>query len=552
MSKKPVARKVSKPKAKKRKPVAVKADNVVKLAVDNSATQRLSQSRAFELLAKSRGRKAATTIALDPFKPYKPMPGVVPQSRTQKDGFPIAMDEVIRVSEWAAANLITGQFSQGSTFIGYPLLSQLAQLAEYRKITETIATHMTRKFIKLQSKHDEDDKSEQLKMLGDAIENFKVRDIFRQAAITNGFFGRAHLYLDNGQTDPEELKLSIGNGRNAMSKAKARGKAAIQRLRIVEPMWTYPASYNSSDPLTENWYNPETWFVQGKELHNTRLIPMVGYEVPDMLKPAYSFGGLSMSQMAMPYIDNWLRTRQSVADTLWSFSVNGFKTDLSAMMAPGAQFDLFDRAELFNNLRNNRGLMMLNKDTEEYFQFNTPLGTMDMLQAQSQEQMASVSNIPLVFLLGISPHGLNASSEGEIRAFYDFIHAYQMKFFTEPLTRVIDFIQLALFGKVDPDITFIFEPLWSLDEKGSAEVRKLEAETDDLHINAGVISPLEARKRVANDPEELYDGLDVDDLPEPPAEQLGGAGLDPGEPHAQPGVEGEPQPQPSPSPAKQE
>lgn len=514
--------------------------NVVKLNVAPETSKRLTQSAIQTALVRSRQKVRDPVVALDPFKPYKPMPGVVPPNKLGKSGFPLAMDEqVIQVSAWGAANIFGGLFANGAAFIGYPYLSELALIAEYRKIVSTLANHMTRKFIKLQSKHDEDDKSAQIKELSDAIENYKVRDIARRAVEVDGFFGRSHIYLDTGVEDRDELRMPIGNGRNSMSKAKARGNFKLKRLAVIEPIWTYPANYNATDPLTKDWYNPETWFVQGKELHCTRLLKLVGREVPDILKPAYSFGGLSMSQMAMPYVDNWLRTRQSVADTLWSFSINGIKTDMSAMMQPGAAQDIFARAELFNNFRNNRGLMMLNKDSEEYFQFNTPLGTLDMLQAQAQEQMASVSSIPLVFLLGISPHGLNASSEGEIRAFYDYIHSFQMNFLKDPLTCIIDFIQLAIWGKVDPDITFVFEPLWSLDEKGSAEVRKIEAETDDLLINGAIISPLEARKRIANDPETPYDGLDVNDLPEPPMEEIGGKSLDPGKPAGPEPVPGE-------------
>ena len=48
--------------------------------------------------------------------------------------------------------------------------------------------------------------------------------------------------------------------------------------------------------------------------------------------------------------------------------------------------------------------------------------------AQSQEQISSVSRIPLVKWTGISPSGLNASSEGEIRVYYDLIHSEQIDF----------------------------------------------------------------------------------------------------------------------------
>jgi hypothetical protein len=56
-------------------------------------------------------------------------------------------------------------------------------------------------------------------------------------------------------------------------------------------------------------------------------------------------------------------------------------------------------------MRSNAGTFALDKETEEFFNVSTPLGTLDALQAQSQEQMSSVSGIPLIILLGITPRG---------------------------------------------------------------------------------------------------------------------------------------------------
>jgi phage-related protein (TIGR01555 family) len=140
----------------------------------------------------------------------------------------------------------------------------------------------------------------------------------------------------------------------------------------------------------------------------------------------------------------------------------------------------------------------------------------DHLQAQAQEQMASVSGIPLVKLLGITPSGLNASSDGEIRSFYDFISSYQEHLFGLHLETVLKIIQLSEFGEIDDDIGYRFEPLWELNETERASVRKTDVDTAVELINAGVLHPEEERKRLATTEDSLYHGLDVDDVPEPP------------------------------------
>ncbi len=458
-----------------------------------------------------------------PFVPERPMPGVVP-----KDAPNMAFDDAgpsAGPTGWAGG-LYNFAFNEGVTFLGYSYLSELAQRPEYRKIVDTFAEEMTREWIEFEStgeddKAAKDTKNDKIKQITDEMDRLGVRAAFCKIAKHDGYFGRAHLYLDTGHgDDPAELKQSIGSGRDDISTGKI-GKGALKALRTIEPVWTYPQSYNASNPLSPHWYQPDRWYVMGQEVHASRLLCFVGREVPDLLKPAYSFGGLALSQMAKPYVDNWLQTRQSTSDIISAFSVFVLKGNLSESIQLGGE-QLFMRAELFNNLRNNRGLMMVDKESEDFANVSAPLGGLDMLQAQSQEHMAAVSGIPLVKLLGISPHGLNASAEPELRAFYEGVHSFQEAFFRPNLTRVIDFIQLSLFGEIDQEITFKFVPLWSLTEKEEAEVRKASAETDQIYIDTGVLDPAEVRAKVANDPASPYDGLDPDDVPDLLSEEMEG------------------------------
>lgn len=478
---------------------------------------------SYDTLARAQIKAGAPSVV--PFKVAEPLPGVVPAGAPT-----MAQDDAVSSAYAYAAG---GTYFGGICWPGYPYLAELAQRPEYRRISETIAREMTRRWISLQAVGDED-KTDKLAALDAALKRFRVQDLFRRVAEHDGFFGRGQIYIDTGATeDPDELQTPL-----IVDPAKI-GLGGLKRLQAVEPIWTYPSAYNSDNPLRRDYYKPTTWFVMGKKVHASRLLTFIGRELPDMLKPAYSFGGLSMSQMAQPYVDNWIRTRQSVSDLIHSFSVSGIKTNMSAILQGGNGELLFARAQLFNDARDNRGMMMLDKETEEFFNVATPLGTLDHLQAQAQEQMASVSGIPLVVLLGITPSGLNASSDGEIRTFYSTIEAMQAHLFSANLDRLLKIIQLSEFGEIDEDITFRFEPLWSLDEAARATVRKTDADTDAVYIDAGVLAPEEVRQRIASADDSVYHGLDLNSpapgLPDPseeegmgglgdPAEGIGGAG----------------------------
>lgn len=489
-------------------------------------------------------------------------------------------------------------YGGGIGFIGYGLLAELAQRPEYRRGYETLAREMTRRFIKFtyageaedpddgKDEDQPDDTSkvdgqpvpaagqelanaqpddadgqppqakdnpglghnggpsigrkvkpsdEKLKAIETEFKRLRVRDVFRRATELDGCFGRGHIYIDTGDTDKEdELKTPLLADRRKIRKGK------IKRLTVVEPQWIYPQDYNTSDPLKANFYQPQSWLVFAKKVHASRMMTFVGREVPDLLKPAYSFGGLSLTQMAQPYVDNWLRTRQSVSDLLHAFTVWGVKTDMQAMLS-GADdaSQLIKRAELFNRARDNRGLMMVDKEGEDFFNISVPLSGLDKLQAQAQEQMASVFAIPLVVLLGITPSGLNASSDGEIRVFYDYIAAFQQHLYGHALERLLKLVQLSLFGEVDDDIGFEFLPLWQPTEVDKSTIRKAKMEIDTGYVNAGVLDPVEVRDTLAADKEGDYNNIDVSQVPEAPNALPPGMNPITGEMDGDPGDDGD-------------
>lgn len=428
----------------------------------------------------------------------------------------IANDAVSGINSWAnagAEQFVNDAFEEGVTFLGYPYLAELSQRSEYRIIVETIATEMTRAGIKIGSSADQSkagDKEKKIKDLTKAIKDFKLMKVICDVLIADGFFGRGHLYIN--LKSEEDLIYDIGNGRDELSKAKVK-KGGLKEFRSIEPIWCYPLDYETQDPLKDNWYRPDTWYVLATPVHRTRLIPVISRPVSDILKPTYSFGGLSLSQMAKPYVDNWLKTRQSVNDILQSFVTWILSTDLSTQMQGDGE-QLANRVEFFNLYKSNRGLMVLDKESEEFNNVSAPLTGLDKLQAQAQEHMASVSHIPLVKLTGIAPSGLNASSEGEIRVFYDFIHSMQNYVLRDVIETCVSFIQLHLWGAVDEDLHVEFVQLWGLTENEDAAVRKSESERITFLAESGIISVQEARQQLASDPNSGFSSLDVDDIPE--------------------------------------
>jgi len=459
-------------------------------------------------------RRAATkakSIAADgalkpyayPIKPPTLAPGVVPAGV---------------VAPVMATDANPYSFAQdvypGGGFPGFSYLSQLATRAEYRAFASTMSTELTREWLEFTSKQDDDsDTADKIKAIEDEFKRLNVRGVLQRAAENDCYFGRAQIFIEIDGAD---------RGTPLILDPRTVKQGSLTRVVPVEAIWTTPAGYNALDPAAPDFYKPSKWFMLGQEVHASRLMTVVTRPLPDILKPAFNFAGMSLSQLAEPYVDNWLRTRQSVADLINNFSITVLATAMDQVLQGDDDgTDLFARADLFTATRSNRGLMLLDKEREELVQVNTPLSGLHELQAQSQEHMCSVSRMPAIVLTGISPSGLNASSDGEIRIFYDWVAAQQEAFWREPLEVILKVVQLSLFGEIDPDIGFTFVPLYQMTPKEESEIRAADGVTDCAYVAAGIIDPSEVRDRLAKDPNSGYQGLDTDAVIVPPTEPTG-------------------------------
>lgn len=434
------------------------------------------------------------------YKPYAYPTNVAPAEMAMDHAGP---SSVGMLTNWAASSL----FHEGQGFFGFPYLSELLQRAEYRHAAEIWAEHAVRKGWRIIG-----GTAAERKAVEDEQVRLGVRDVIEEWCYHDQGFGRGQIFLDFGDADkPTELATPL-----RLVDSKINQRRPLQAIKAVEPIWSAPGVYETSNPLKQDFYKPRDWIVYGKRVHHSRMLTLVSRPLSDMLKPAYAFAGLSLVQMMKPYVDNWLRTRQAVSDMVNSFSILNLKTDMSASLSGGDCGEVYNRIDLFVTDRDNRGLMTTDKDMEELESLAVPLSGLHELQQQAQEQLASVSRIPLSIYLQIVPTGLNATSDGETRNFYADVHSLQEENIRPGLDVIIKALQLSLFGKIIDGMGFEFLPLWEMDDKDKAEMRKVDAEADVAYVSGGIISPEEVRERLSNDETSLYHGVDLTDPPPEP------------------------------------
>lgn len=438
------------------------------------------------------------------FKPYQPPEGVIGPGEEA-----MAMDEAPVFS----ANL-TGAVNSSSTlqqlvhegigFPGYPYLSALLMRGEYQNIVHTLSREFFRnwgKFVTKGGKDDEKKKKPKIDALHNAMERYQVREtlktLFEHDLVFGG--GRCVVITNESDKDPAELQKAL-----TLTSAKI-GAGSLLRFRVVEPIWMTPTNYEATNPLNPWFYKPDSWWVLGQKIDASRIVEIVSRPLPDILKPAWNFGGIPLCLMAKPYVQNWLRTRQNVSDIIDTLRTTVITTD-QADQTGGSRTrggNLTRRIRLFQKLRDNFGILLLNlKETAS--NLTTPLSELAELQAQSLEQICSITNIPVVKFTANSPQGLNASSEGEIRTFYDTGKATRENVIEPAFRRMTDIIQLSEFGEIDPDLVWRWDSLFEETpvEKLDMEVKKAQIRESD--IASGQISAEEGRDQIRGDEDSIY------------------------------------------------
>ena len=315
-------------------------------------------------------------------------------------------------------------------------------------------------------------------------------------------YGGAFIYIN---TDDTNLSLPLYINEKTASTNKITG------LTVIEPWQAAPVQVNTFNPLKNNYMEPDLWWVLGASttVHKTRLIPIVFYSVPDLIKPLYNYLGLPLSFYMKNYVSNADTVRQSISDLILRFRTKIIKTTAQKIADPQTQA----RVKYMNATSNNLATLLLAKD-EEWIETVTSLSGMDNLLSQMYELMtASTRGIPVTKLLGLSPRGFNATGEYDENNFYDVIDGYASSVVIPAMEKVAEYILCFKAGILD-EPKYEFNPRKQIRPKEQAEINNLKADYISKLIMSGVVTGKDAIRAISED-NFKFDWIDLEDYKMP-------------------------------------
>jgi phage-related protein (TIGR01555 family) len=185
---------------------------------------------------------------------------------------------------------------------------------------------------------------------------------------------------------------------------------------------------------------------------------------------------------------NWASVCQLMTDMSQGvFTIKG----LMEALATGNETLIQSRIKMMDMGRSVARSIILDADKEDFRRVITPMGGINEVLEQSWKRVASDAELPLTVLMGVSPAGLNATGESDVRLYYDKVGRARQLFLTPPLLRVARLISRAL-GHSRPDAWQVVWPsLWQMTAVEEADYRLKTAQADHLEIQDGTVLPEE-------------------------------------------------------------
>jgi phage-related protein (TIGR01555 family) len=409
-----------------------------------------------------------------------------------------------RVDGWA--NLLTGVGAQAGatqgrglyTFQGNPRQGLPAMEALYhedpdaRRIADAVPSHALRPGFKVRVGEEGGGAETETKINGaldDLLVARRVREAWTWSRVHGG--GALVLGLDDGQRPEEEL-----------STERLR---ALRWVVSVTASELWPDTWET-DPRSARFGEPVVYRLQRtgggggsdtSRVHHTRVIRFEGLITTRTRRNQLNGWGESLLQLIFERLQEWSGAHAATMDLLQQSSVGVYKMrDLMALLGSDPQGLLKARLEAMDLARSVARSVLLDADGESYER--TEVGALsgfpDLLDRFSL-RLSAATGIPVAILLGRSPAGLNATGDADTRGWDDVVDADRRTVLLPALERVTKLLLLSSEGPtqgVEPEgWSIVLPPLRTSTPTEEAGLRKTTADTDNVYLQAGVLTPEE-------------------------------------------------------------
>lgn len=337
---------------------------------------------------------------------------------------------------------------------------------------------------------------EQSALLTTFEDSLNVLEKFKQAMRLERLIGGCVIFL--GIADGAEKPCEPVNY-EALQKGCLKFMNVIPRTRITNTTLNY-------DPLSPTYGEPETYWVNGIQVHRDRLILFKGdplLEVPDSsIMPSQWLRndgfGVSILMAALDDLTRATGSRQAAYQLVQRASVFLFQADtMDLQSTKQGQSAMKKMQDIVNQINLFRGAVVDRQpgDSDPITTISPSFGSVPELVMTFMQTLAAAFDIPGSRFFSQAPGGLNAGDGGtSLENYYGGLESKRMQ---ELRPRLMKWLKVAGPSVLGDEysgvkIDVIFEPLWSLSALEQSQVRTADVANVIALQTAQLLSDAEA------------------------------------------------------------
>lgn len=303
----------------------------------------------------------------------------------------------------------------------------------------------------------------------------KINEAFTWARL----YGGALLYfkINDAQTQDQELD-----------------KTRIANIEFVHVLTRRDLGITEIETsvFSPNYLQPRFYTFNGMNIHPSRVIRFDGKKLDaDLLKQNGYWHDSLLSAFYEP-LTNFELAIASASMIMQDFSIPVIiLKGLVEMLEAGKQDLIYERLSLLTKSASMVNAVLL-QEGEEFEKKGAPTAGMKDILTLLKDRLGSASKMPHTIFWGEGADGgLGTEGQSEKRDWYDYVKRQQEQQYRPVLERAIELIALQKnsgIAKV-PEYELTFNSLWQESETEVVNRRKVQAETDSIYIQNGVVDP---------------------------------------------------------------
>ena len=321
------------------------------------------------------------------------------------------------------------------------------------------------------------------------------------------------------------LLVNDGNGLEKpleWDKIKSIDDIVIYDRSLVVPDYTSINKYDPNDPSGARGSRlgyPETYMVTSRygtfTVHETRCLIFQNGVLPERTTNSiYQMWG----------IPEYLRIHRAIKDVEVAHGMAPKMLDRSVqaiykmsnlameMATEEGEANVLKRLQIIDVARGLLNSIVIDSEGEDYdFKSFSFSGVSDVINTTCN-YLSAITNIPQTILFGRSPAGMNATGQGDLEGYYNYVERIQKRMVKSNLRYLLAIIAKAgLHTKeIDeiPPLKIEFNSLWSMSEQEKvaldlqkAQVEQTKANTANVYVTMQALDPQEVRNKLASDGE---------------------------------------------------